>query len=467
MTEKSRQQTTDTPLSPLLKEGMGVCNLPEYAVSKILPTAYCLLPTICSQKGFALVSVVIILSLMGIAASVATHFMHRLTTVRRELATVEELKSLKEAMIGNPRRLTKEGRNNFGYLGDMGRLPNSTLEDLYTQGDQPNYTLDATARMGAGWAGPYVTTVLNEDLSDFLTDAFGNQYEYTSDGTTATILSYGPDKTKGTADDRQIQVLSSETLATVSGYVKDSEGTAISGATVRLYYPYEGSVTYVDTTTNAQGLFTFTNVPQGIRSLAVTAPASGSLKYAEDSALATGTNCNTKTCDKCNDLSFNITNWGASPVIVNSIKLDYTTSPQSFYEQVYVGGTKVFDYNDAGGNRGKSGDTITFSNVSIAEGSSVSSVIKVLAASDNVQLSDIVLSPKGGGTLNIRYLHFKDKQTDQVEGKGKGKGKGGASAVSLCNVTFTVTFYYNGTPVFIGPTPGNPESFVATLPPGS
>ncbi|HHT9131948.1 MAG TPA: carboxypeptidase-like regulatory domain-containing protein [Candidatus Tripitaka californicus] len=402
---------------------------------------------------------IIILSLMGIATGVATSFAHRLKTSRRQVATEDELKALKEAILGNPREYSKGGRSNFGYLGDMGlsntgQLP--ALADLYTKGTQPNYAL-GTAGQGAGWAGPYITPILREDLPDLLEDPYGNTYNYTTtayqrasdnEWVSARIRSFGPNKTDdgGTGDDKQVEILQKETRSTVSGYVLDSTGAAISGATVTLYYPVAGSVSNLSTTTSASGLYSFSNAPFGIRTITVSGSATGSLKYAEGSALATDTGNE--------DLSFNITNSGAAAVTVNSIKLDYSITGNAYFEQVYVGGTQVFDYsndalnaglNDTTNPRGPTGTTITFANTSIpgSGGGSVSTTKRVLVAADSAQLPNVILSTNstGGGTLNIRYINFYKNQM------------GGGAKASIDDddgdgqPSFTVTLYNGATVV--------------------
>ena len=427
--------------------------------------------SLLNKRGFALISMIIILSLLGIATGVATSFAHRLKTSRRQVATEDELKALREAILGNPREYSTQGRNNFGYLGDMGGLP-AALSDLYTKGTQPNYAW-GTAGQGAGWAGPYITPILREDLGDLLEDPYGNTYNYTTtayqrasdnEWVSARIHSFGPNKRDdgGAGDDRQVEILQRETRSTVSGYVVDSTGTGINGATVDLYRPVAGSVsTPIPATTNTSGLYTFpagvpngTDVPYGIRTITATTPAAGNLQYAPNSALA---------APEDNDLSFNITNWGAAAVPVTSIRLDYTFTPTGYYKYVWIGCPdgynctttcppggyicldglcQIFDHNndalndalnDTTNPRAPTGTTLTFPDTTIS-GGSMSSTTRILVASDSVQPPNIVLSPRGG-TLNIRYLEFMRNPT------------GGGPSVDVDGETFTVTLNNGATVV--------------------
>lgn len=366
-----------------------------------------------NEKGFTIITVIIILMLLGVATGTATLFIERLLTTRRELTTEEELKALKEAIIGNPIRVTKQGRVDFGYLGHMGNLP-ATLQDLYIKGSQPDYALDTTAHLGVGWSGPYISPLLIEDIPALLLDSFGNTYEYDTteytraDGevVSAKILSYGADKTSGTGDDKQVEILHREIYSTVSGYVTNVSRNGIHGAMVILYYPSGGAINNVSTVSGVDGLFQFTNVPYGPKTIRVIGPTPvPSLRYVEGSALAIGA--------QKNDLTFNITNLGGSAVTLTSIRLDY--SKQGYYEQVYVGSNLVFKYDEPpplgnNGTRGASTDNITFSSpiTILGGGYWTQSLIRTIINSDIVRLPDIVLYPRGGNTLNIRYVNFKD-----------------------------------------------------------
>lgn len=80
------------------------------------------------------------------------------------------------------------------YRGDVGDYPQK-LDDLF-------------ASDAAGWKGPYVNTgppaapgAPSYTVDQQLTDLWGNRYEYTHDAKSAQVISFGPDKTKGTEDD--------------------------------------------------------------------------------------------------------------------------------------------------------------------------------------------------------------------------------------------------------------------------
>ncbi|MFN3466255.1 MAG: carboxypeptidase-like regulatory domain-containing protein, partial [Candidatus Brocadiales bacterium] len=288
---------------------------------------------------------------------------------------------------------------------------------------------------GAGWAGPYITPILREDLGDILKDPFGNTYSYTTtayqraidnEWVSARIRSFGSNKTDdgGAGDDKQVEILRREILSTVIGRVTDSAGTGIPGATVTLYYPSGGSVSNTSITTGAGGSFSFTNVPYGVRTITATASPVGNLQYAGGSALAIDGN----------NLSFNVTNWGTTAVTVTSITLSYTFAPTGYYEEAYAGGAKIFEYDNPSvpnyneGNRRGNGDTLIISpSISVPGGSGASTTVRILVASDNVQLPDIILSPAGGGTLNFRYLNFMRNPS------------GGGPKADVDNEQFTVT----------------------------
>ncbi len=393
-------------------------------------------------EGFTVVTIIILLALMGAAAGIATLFMDKLVTGRRELATHDELDTLRKAIIGNREVFSRQGRRDFGYSGHMGNLP-AKLEDIYKKDDQPGYTIDTQALIGAGWAGPYIAPRAAEKFSSIFIDAFGNSYEYSTteytraDGEVviAKVQSYGADKTLGTEDDRKVEILRREVYSTVFGYVRDFIGKAVAKAQVTMYYPYKGRINELNTTTNAEGFFQFTDVPYGIRAMKVAGPG---LRYMDGSALATGGGKNQEKDKENNTLIFKISNWGERTIILNSIKLEYITSQQCYYEQVHVGNTvptggdnpPVFDYiRDNHGNRGESGRLIPFSDIAVVGGRSASPT-RVLIDSDNVLLSNMVLQA-GGGTLIIKYTGFKNKISDSPSP---------AKPVNVTGVTFAVTF---------------------------
>ncbi|MEE9200437.1 MAG: hypothetical protein V3V45_03235 [Candidatus Brocadiales bacterium] len=165
-----------------------------------------------SEKGYVLIIAVLVLAAAGISFAIANRSFFLPAGRDRELETKEEIELIVGAIQGNPRLRT------FGYIGDMGRLPN-TLSEINTKGAQAAFhNEDSGVRhfmsVGMGWNGVYVPEFFQDS---YLEDAWGNDYVYTietvavdhdNDPSTATvnwrrarIKSNGPDHTAGTDDD--------------------------------------------------------------------------------------------------------------------------------------------------------------------------------------------------------------------------------------------------------------------------
>jgi len=132
------------------------------------------------ERAFTLMELLVVLLIIGILSTVAL----RTIDATRDRAlfdqTATELNQLVQAITGNP-DLTYDGRRvDFGFYGDMGRLPTELRELVH------NVNADSN------WHGPYVRRGLSGDSLGLLYDAWGNLYTY-SQGT-GTIASLGNGK---------------------------------------------------------------------------------------------------------------------------------------------------------------------------------------------------------------------------------------------------------------------------------
>src|SRR3972149_3116849 len=179
-----------------------------------------------NRRGFTLLELSVSLGILGLIVSGAVLLIASEADSTRQSETVETLKTLKRAMIGDSRVVTKESRTDFGYVCDMGSLP-VALTDLWTRGSKPAFAYDNTKKAGAGWAGPYIEVGLLGFSDDLALDSWGNGIVYTvgigTSGLTgqqyqARISSLGPDAADGTADDLTVEIYTTEIFSRVVSY---------------------------------------------------------------------------------------------------------------------------------------------------------------------------------------------------------------------------------------------------------
>ncbi len=219
------------------------------------------------DRGFTLLEMVVALAIAGVLVSMLGVVASRAMQSSRETQTRQQVEGIYTAIVG-----ADPARGNFGFLGDMGRLP-ANLTELVTQGAQPAFhTTSHEGSVGAGWRGPYLTAPFAS--SDLFTDAWGQSLSYTNTGGTAgQVVSGGPDGVVGTTDDISFPVqLPVKTTGTLVVTVVVNEIAQPSGLTVSVYSTSDGNQgSPVTSTTAAAGAvpFSFT-VPHGISAVTAT-----------------------------------------------------------------------------------------------------------------------------------------------------------------------------------------------------
>jgi prepilin-type N-terminal cleavage/methylation domain-containing protein len=242
----------------------------------------CLLSSHKKSSGFTLIEILLAISLIGILSAVGITLISGSVDESRYDSTLQEIREIRKALVGDPESTQGGSRSSFGYAGDMGSVPNATqgLNALLAlPAGGASWTMNTSARFGLGWNGPYLSTAVTGESA--LLDSWGRNYVY-SPGPPTTITSYGADGAAGGTGFNQDVVVSipnDQRLATVYGFISNG-GVALAGAAqVEIFYPNgNGTLTssLLNVAAGSQGAFQFNNIPMGYRSLTVFVPSKAS-----------------------------------------------------------------------------------------------------------------------------------------------------------------------------------------------
>jgi type II secretory pathway pseudopilin PulG len=117
-----------------------------------------------SESGVLLIELLIVLMIMGILITGAVKAWDVSIQQAKFNQTAKEINELCYAIAGNPDLYAEGKRTDFGYIGDMGKVPD-TLADLVRAPDN-----------STNWRGPYIKNKFSENPNDYIQDAWGNFY---------------------------------------------------------------------------------------------------------------------------------------------------------------------------------------------------------------------------------------------------------------------------------------------------
>ena len=381
-----------------------------------------------AQRGASLLELTVVMAIVALLGATLTVALPAAIDDAREQAALAQLRGVKEALIGQRLtiRLFPASLTGFGYIGDMGALP-ATLDLLADIGTQPNFSVNPTLQLGAGWRGPYVSTSPGNPLFDpwgepVVFDTTAGPSAFTGAPIVATLRSTGPDRTDLTADDLSVELHRSEAVARLYGFVTRSDGSPMEGMRVQLVRPVNGVLAGANRTTDAGGFYNFNTVSHGNRIVRVRPrvslrPGSVAVFGAQNQ-----------------HVRFRIENMDDSAVSITSLTATYTSSPQGYYRIVRIEGVNVFNNQFP---RAASGTLVSFAPQPMAATTTVAAA-RLKIRTGVFQVPDIAMSPGGGSLL----IHLRDFRVNP---------SGGGAFVNMSGVTFSILFSDGSTIGFTTP----------------
>ena len=232
------------------------------------------------SSGMTFMEVIIMIAIISVIMATGMKANQNVQFREKFENTLLEMQQIKKAIVGNSELKSDGIRNDFGYVGEMGRLP-TALTELMSIGAQSAGLYSSTLHITSGWEGPYLQESFTNFTSGPLTDEFDRTYEWdltevpnSGDTISARIISRGADKaTGGTGIDQDItlEIFKREWRGNITGKAFDSAGKKLKKATVKVYFQNgSGGIGTKTTTTNAKGIFSVYSLPFGPKSFSFT-----------------------------------------------------------------------------------------------------------------------------------------------------------------------------------------------------
>ncbi|HTW91513.1 MAG TPA: prepilin-type N-terminal cleavage/methylation domain-containing protein [bacterium] len=216
-------------------------------------------------SGVTLLELLVVLMILSIVLTAAVRTWDVTLERGRAQTTAMKLSTLVKAIEGDPDYIVTGQRADFGFVGDMGRMPDSLVELAVAP---PNSPL---------WRGPYLRSTFSESPNAYEIDGWGDTiiYGYQAYGKDSLFLrSHGGrgfvDPTRWQTDNL-IYSYGALMENNISGQIIDEHGSSLSPSSpyignlkVIVYRPVLGKMdsSYIAVGPSASS-FTFTGIAQG------------------------------------------------------------------------------------------------------------------------------------------------------------------------------------------------------------
>lgn len=315
-----------------------------------------------SESGFTLIQLVVVLIGMALLASMALQIVVGTVEKSRENDARSEMKSIVEGILGNPQLRSEEWRIDYGYVGDVGSLPNS-LDNLISSN-------------ACGWNGPYIDINFQEAPDDWKTDPWGTEYVYDK----ANMLL----KSTGGPKEIDVKIAKSQDYILNNKYsvrIKNFNGTPFTSSQGAVYAVVNPCTNIAfQYLSDEEGVWTVSGVPQGQRDFFIVTggdtsfyavnvepgrpvpfkeytiyPEFGVIEYVGGSAALSGTDNH--------QLAFSVQNVGEPTFYINRLKISWQENSNQcwgeftpYLERVVANSDTIWSYTgDGGGQRAESG----------------------------------------------------------------------------------------------------------------
>ena len=219
-----------------------------------------------SQNGVILIELLIVIMIIGLLITGAVKTWDVTIQQTKFTKTVKEMDQLVYAIAGDPELYSEGRRTDFGYVGDIGEIPDTLLDLIRAPTNATN------------WHGPYIKVNFAENADDYIKDAWNNSYVYNKDSMIITSYTSGSNLTPQTWIHRRIA--QSETLLlrnAVSGRVLDllgkPLGESLAYIKVFIIHPLNGileTLPPIGQIPDEHGVYIINDVPEGNHKMFVT-----------------------------------------------------------------------------------------------------------------------------------------------------------------------------------------------------